>query len=341
MKPLLSQVEATLQKYKMLVPEERLLVACSGGADSVALFHLLREIASRWRIRLHLIHFDHALRRGSAGDFKFVQKLARDFKIPFYGGRKKGNRRPPEKNLSPEEQARMMRYEFFEKAARKARIYKVALGHHRDDQAETVLMRLVQGTGLRGLQGIRPVVEVNGITYIRPLLGVGRAEILGFLKKHSLSHREDLTNRSERFLRNRIRKHLLPLLERKFNPQIRGSLCRLAETSTSESAGLDDWVRRFGKNYIRSRRKNAIWFDRERVLSLPNALQFRLFDQALHLLNPRSGLDFKSWERVEEGIQKGRLRMTLPRNLDLNLTPKKLFVRKNDTMRTTSSRKST
>lgn len=325
---LFSRVEAALQKYKMLIPGERILVACSGGADSVALFHLLRELAPRLGIRLSLLHFDHALRRGSERDCEFVEGLARNFGIPFYSGRRRSRRGIYKTGLSPEEEARKNRYEFFERVVKKTRIRKIALGHHWDDQAETVLMRLIQGTGLRGLQGIRPVVKVKRITLIRPLIEIRRDEIREFLKKCSIPHREDGTNQSQRFLRNRIRHRLLPLLEKEFNPQIRQSLCRLAETAVRESAGLDEWVTRYGKTYLRARKDGAIWLDRERFLLLPNALQFRLLDQILHLLDPRSGFDFKSWERMEEGFRKGRVRITLPRNLDLNLTPKKLFIRK-------------
>lgn len=324
---LLFRVEAAVRKYEMLAPGERILIACSGGADSVALFFLLKELAPRLRIHLNLLHFDHALRRGSEKDLKFVKGLARDFGIPFYGGRR-SRQRVFEKGLSPEEAAREIRYGFFEAAAHKAGIKKIALAHHQDDQAETVLMRLLQGTGLRGLQGIRPVMKRNRVTLIRPLIEIGRAGILEFLKKNSIPYREDQTNRSQRFLRNRIRARLLPLLEKEFNPQIREALSRLARTTAREFAGLDEWVARWGKSCLRARRNGTIWLDRERFLSLPGALQFRLLDQLLHRLDSKSGLDFKSWEKLEQGFRKGKLRVNLPRNLDLNLTPKKFLVKK-------------
>lgn len=325
MKPILSQVEETLQKYKMLSPGEPLLVACSGGADSVALVHFLKELAPRLRIRLSLLHFDHALREESVKDLEWVRRLARRFGLPFYHGRARRALYQKKRNFSPEESARQLRYEFFHRVAKKAKIRKIALAHHKDDQAETVLMRLIQGTGLRGLQGIRPVIRVKGMTLIRPLIELSRREILEFLRKHSISYREDRTNRSKRFLRNRIRNRLLPLLEKEFNPKIRDSLSRLAQTAVRESTGLDEWVSRQGKTYLlRARKNGTVWLDRERFLALPSALQFRLLDQLLHRLDPRSGLDFKSWETIEKGFQKGRVRITLPRNLDLNLTAKKL-----------------
>lgn len=331
MKTLISQVEATLQKNKMLRPSERILVACSGGADSVALFHFLRE-AFRGRIRLGLIHFDHGLRPASRRDFKFVRSLAKKFKVPFYGERQKPGRPSSEARLSPEEKARESRYRFFEKIAKKTGVQKIALAHHRDDQAETVLMRVIQGTGLRGLQGMRPQVQLKGVTYIRPLIEVGKSELRAFLKKHSFSYREDATNRSLRFFRNRIRLRLLPWLEKEFNPRIRESLSRLAETARAESSGLDEWIRKSWKTCLTSRRNGTVWLERERFLSLPGFLQFRLLEKALQFLEPRSGIDFQTWKRIESKLPLGRLRMSLAGNLDLNLTPKKLFIRKSDTM---------
>jgi len=315
----------------MFKPGERILVACSGGADSVALFHLLRETLEG-RIRPSLIHFDHGLRRGSRRDFQFVRSLAKKFKVPFYGERQKPERPSSGAGLSPEERARESRYRFFEKIAKKTGIRKIALAHHRDDQAETVLMRVIQGTGLRGLQGMRPQVRLKGITYLRPLIEVGKSELRDFLKRHSFSYREDATNRSLRFLRNRIRLRLLPALEKEFNPRIRESLARLAETARAESSGLDEWIRKSWKTCLTSRRNGTVWLERERFLSLPGFLQFRLLEKALQFLEPRSGLDFQTWKRIESKLPLKRLRMSLAGNLDLHLTPKKLFIRKSDTM---------
>ena len=316
----------TIRKYQMFKPDERVLVACSGGADSVALVHCLHQMTAQHRICLSLVHFDHRLRRASDKDFKFVRSLARHLDLPFYGG-KRGKNVSLKSGLSPEEAAREIRYDFFKHVAQKTRIRKMALGHQRDDQAETVLMRLIQGTGLRGLQGIRPVMKREGLTLIRPLIETSRDEIRCYLKENSIRYREDATNRSGRFLRNRMRSHLLPLLEKKYNPKIREALWRLAETSFQESAGLDQWVNETRNAYLKARRNGTVWLDRENFLKLPLALQFRILDRHLHELNPQSGLDFKSWARIEQGFKKGRFRMTLPKDLDLNLTSQKLFIR--------------
>lgn len=328
MEELLSRVEATLKKFCMLVPGERILVACSGGRDSVALFTLFKALAPRLKIRLGLVHFDHALRKNSTQDVQFVERLARKTKTPFYGGRRDLSKAVSEKGFSPEEAARNLRYDFFKKVSQKTGAFKIALGHHRDDQAETVLMRILQGTGLRGLQGIRPVVKIRGVTFIRPLIEISREEIQKFLRREKIPFREDGTNRSERFLRNRIRRRLLPWLEKEFNPKIRVSLCRLAETTTNELAGLDSWVKSHHQEFLRSRRNGKLTLARKSFLSLPTALQFRVLDEILRILHPTSGLDFDAWERISQGFKTGRFRITLPRDVDLHLTPRKLTLQR-------------
>ncbi len=324
---LLSRVEATLQKYKMLIPGDRILIACSGGPDSVALAYLLKELASRMNLRLALLHFDHRLRKESAKDLQFVRLLASRLRLPFYGGRAQKVSSSKTKNVSPEEKARELRYAFFRSVARRTGIRKVALAHHKDDQAETVLMRLVQGTGLRGLQGIRPVVREGGVSYFRPLIELTRQELRRFLAAKRIRYREDPTNRSLRFLRNRVRHRLLPLLEKEFNPRVGDLLARLAETASRELKGLEDWVGKRWRIFVESKKNGTLRLDRDLFLFLPETLQFRILDRALQSLDRRSGLDFKSWGTLREGFRRGRVRMTLPRDLDLNLTAKKLFVR--------------
>ena len=328
MESILAQIKGTIQKHRMLLPGEAVLVACSGGADSVALTHFLRELAPQLKLRLSLLHLDHVLRPGSSKDLSFVRRVARQFKIPFYGAKRKAHQKVFPKGLSPEEAARQIRYDYFQEVSKKTGIRKIALGHHQDDQAETILMRVIQGTGLRGLQGIRPVVQREGMTLIRPLSELSRREIRDFLRKRSIAYRKDPTNHSSRFLRNRIRRELLPLIEKRFNPQIREALCRLAETATAESAGLEAWAKKHWRNYLRSRRNGTLWLDRGPFLALPSALQFRILDRILHFLDPRSGLSFASWERIEQGFLKSRYRTQLPRSLDLILTPKKLSLKK-------------
>ena len=203
----------------MLVGGETVLVAVSGGADSVALLHTLLALAESWRLTLSVVHVDHRLRPDSAGDARFVRELCARLGVPVdvVGV-------DVEPGDGPEAAARAFRYAALEAAADRIGAPRIALGHTADDQAETVLMRLIQGAGVRGLAGIPPV---RG-RIIRPLIECPRAEIVAALEGAGLAWVEDPTNRDPKFVRNRIRHELLPLLASAWEPAIVETLNRVA-----------------------------------------------------------------------------------------------------------------
>ena len=205
-------------------------MAVSGGADSVCLLEVLRELAGRWDLRLTVLHLDHGLRgEESRRDAEFVRELAGSRDLPFFLARAELAAAPG--NL--EEAAREARFEFFRERIAAGAVEAVAVGHTRSDQAETVLFRFLRGAGTAGLAGIRPVTE-DGI--VRPLLDVTRAETEAFLRARGVAWREDATNRSARFARNRIRHSLLPQLAREWNPAIEETLVKTADWALAEEA---------------------------------------------------------------------------------------------------------
>jgi tRNA(Ile)-lysidine synthetase-like protein len=214
----LHRVLQTISRHNMLPPGARLIVAVSGGADSVCLLHVLKELAPACLVGI--AHFNHKWRaEASDEDERFVAALASQFDLPFY----RAEAKPVPGNL--EQNARRARLAFF--ATLNA---TVALGHTRDDQAETVLFRFLRGSGLAGLAGIAPTA--NGI--IRPLLDITRAEVEQFLRARNITWRDDATNLDPRFARNRIRHQLLPQLARDWNPKIAETLARLADLAHEE-----------------------------------------------------------------------------------------------------------
>ena len=215
----------------MLAGGETVLVAVSGGADSVALLHVLTSLAASWRLRLHVLHVDHQLRADSAKDADFVQALGARLGIAVDVATVTVDRRG-----SLEASARSARYAALEACATRIGAARVALGHTADDQAETVLMRLVQGAGVRGLAGIPPV---RG-RIIRPLIELARPALEAELRRAGLVWVEDPTNRDPKFLRNRIRHELLPLLSDSYNPDIAPALARLAALTREAVSALDE-----------------------------------------------------------------------------------------------------
>lgn len=227
---MIKKVRAFIKTHQLIRPGDALLVGVSGGADSVALLAVLRALRSELGLRaLGAVHVNHQLRRGAEADQRFVERLCEGWNIPCLALRVRVGR-----GASVEEKARDLRYEVFSRAAARVGADAVVLGHHRDDLAETVLMHLIRGTGLLGLQGIRPRRRLHGCSLIRPLLDVGRDEIERFLTAQKLSWREDPSNRQTAFLRNRIRQDLLPLLARDYNPNVRDLLAGLAETTACD-----------------------------------------------------------------------------------------------------------
>jgi tRNA(Ile)-lysidine synthase len=225
---LLERVAVTIRSHRMLAGGETVLVAVSGGADSVALLHVLIALAPSLGLRLHVGHVDHRLRPGSPEDAAFVRDIATKLGV----GVEVAPVDVPRAG-SPEEAARRARYGALHAIAGRIGATRLAVGHTAEDQAETVIMRLLQGAGPRGLAGIPPV---RG-TIIRPLIAARRQEILDWLRREGIAWREDPSNEDRRFLRNRVRHLLMPELAQ-VNPAIVEALGRTARLmrETTEAA---------------------------------------------------------------------------------------------------------
>jgi len=232
----LERVRETLRHYSMLAPAETALVAVSGGADSVCLLHILHALGCR----LEVAHFDHQTLNGqSQEDAIFVRDMAVRLSLPFHLETRPVEHEARAAGSSFEEYARTVRYEFLLRTATARRCAAVATAHHADDQAETILLRLLRGTTPHGLAGIPPVRVAGGIRIVRPLLACTRGEILAYVAAHDLPYRTDPTNADPRHVRNRIRHDLLPYLAREYNPHVREALLRLAETQRPDNEFLD------------------------------------------------------------------------------------------------------
>lgn len=256
----------------MFAPGDRVGVAVSGGADSVCLLHVLVELAPRWNLKLEVLHVDHGLRgAASREDATFVEEMAARLGLPFHLERASGL----EGNI--EEAARELRRRFFLKTLAEAGLNSIALGHTRNDQAETVLFRLLRGSGATGLAAMRPKTEEG---FVRPLLATRRGEILEFLKARGIPWREDHTNAELVFARNRIRHELLPRLEREWNPAIVDVLSRMAVLAAEDE---DYWVAEVARAapQVLREAEGTLIVDCARLAALPSALGRRLLRWAV------------------------------------------------------------
>jgi tRNA(Ile)-lysidine synthase len=225
-----------LKNQEMLRPGDRVGVAVSGGADSVALLLLLLELRDKLGIVLTVVHFNHKLRaKASDADEKFVAGLAARHGLEFHSASVEVRKKAKKEKANIEDAARRSRYDYFRSLAESGVCRWIAVAHTSDDQAETVLAHLLRGTGLAGLGGIHPIAG----PVIRPLLGVRRDELRRFLRRRKQTWREDATNRDTKRMRARIRKKLLPLLQKQFQPAIVEHLVTLAELAREDEAFLE------------------------------------------------------------------------------------------------------
>ncbi|MGA1839873.1 MAG: tRNA lysidine(34) synthetase TilS [bacterium] len=228
--------------YSLLEENDHVLVACSGGPDSMALFHVLKEISSEYALTLYLIHLNHGIRKEADEDEAFVRQIAGDSGLEIVTGRVDCLALSKRWKISLEGAARKARYEFFRAQARNLGVSKIALGHTADDQAETLLMRLLRGSGLKGMAGISPIRHRDGVCYIRPLIRCQRPEILKYLSSRNIPFKTDKTNLKACCTRNRIRLELIPYLKKEFNPSLVNTLSKTTELLREDHLALKETV---------------------------------------------------------------------------------------------------
>lgn len=263
---LLAEIEA------MLGPRRRVLVALSGGLDSVVLLHLLRFGTSR---TIMAAHFDHAMRPGSGADARWVMGLCRAWGVPLQTARAED---PPRSEAA----ARELRYTFLHAAAERVACDAIVTAHHADDQAETVLFRIARGTGLGGLAGIP---AQRGII-LRPLLAFTRAELAAYARSSRIGWREDATNRSLRYARNRIRHRVLPELE-KARPGATRRIARIAQSAAAAERAWRGLVMAAVQDVVEHEDEDGFLLARERLLAYDPHVRARVIRHLLDRLGSR------------------------------------------------------
>ena len=325
-------VNRTIAAHRLLNPGARVVVAVSGGADSVALLNALVALRPAWKLSLFIAHLDHALRPDSGDDAEFVRRLGRRLEIDTLIERHDVGERCAREGWSLEDGARRIRFQFLLEAARTRSAEAIALAHTADDQAETVLMRLLRGTGLMGLGAIALTRPLEDRRLIRPLLGIWRSEVIAYVRRKGAAFREDPTNRDRRFLRNRIRHDLLPLLARDYNPNIKGTLVQLAEQSRTDYGFLDEEAGRSWKRTVKSAKGEGrtLAISVAAFLRQPKALQRQLMRRAIQQVKGGPGrLEYRHWletERLFRERPAGTL-LDLPGGVQLCREPERVILR--------------
>jgi tRNA(Ile)-lysidine synthase len=331
---MISELPNILKRCHVPAQNSKILLCVSGGADSVAMVYALDEIAKDIGLKIFICHLNHSLRgRESDKDQRYVESIAKRLRVPIVIGRCDTTAFSKKHKLSIENAARRLRYEFFIKTAVRLRIRTIATAHTRDDQAETVLMRLIRGTGFRGLRGI-PVKNVrNNINIIRPLLNVSRNQINAYLMSKKCKPRFDKTNLDTRFSRNKIRLRLLPVLEKFYNPEIKQVLANFAELADKDYEYLDICHRSIFDKLADIDSEGIIRFSLSEINKQHLSVKRGVIRNAIKTLSDTlDNIDYRHWQEIESLIdtRPAGSRVDLPHDLvaDKTKTCLRLFLSK-------------
>jgi tRNA(Ile)-lysidine synthase len=273
-KNFLSKFKDVLTKELFVDANAKILIAVSGGIDSVALLDAFACAKIIFSFHLAVAHLNHKLRGEEADqDEAFVQMLAEKYGVPFLLQRIDVKELASKHSLTIEEAARKARYDFLRRAGQSFAANFIATAHNLNDQAETVLLNIIRGTGIAGLRGIAKKMEIQkNIFLIRPFLAFSRTEIEQYAIERQLQWREDSSNVLLEYTRNRIRHKLIPLLESEFNPQIVGNLAKLSQIAQNSFKIVSNYLRKFVDNVVTVKNKNEVIFDLE---------SFKLYDSSI------------------------------------------------------------
>ncbi len=285
----LQRAESEIRNRRLFLRGQKILVAVSGGADSLVLLHVLNTLAKKHRWKISIAHFNHQLRgAASDADEKLVRQTAGKLRLPFFGESGEVAKFAARSKISVEMAARKLRHEFLARVARERKIPAVALAHHADDQVELFFLRLLRGAGGAGLAGMKwrsPSPADKQIALARPLLNFSKTDLLAFAGENKIRFRDDASNFAADFLRNRIRNELLPLLRKHYQPGLDKTVLRLMEIVGADA----DFVSETARQWLQTMRG----FDQ-----LSTAVQRKVLQQQLTGL----GLlpDFETVERLRE-----------------------------------------
>lgn len=336
---LLAHLRRFISKHDLFPRGSTVIVGVSGGADSLSLLHALHALAPELDLQLHVAHLDHQLRGGEAqADADFVRDIAQRWDLPFTIASRDVKGQARDNRLSLEEAARQVRYAFLREVALAQNSATVAVAHNADDQAESVLMHFLRGSGLSGLRGMQPKMLISDlrlliahsainnqhskIYLVRPLLDTPRSAIDEYCRQHDLHPRVDATNADTTYFRNRLRHELLPLLET-YNPQIRSILRRTADVIAAEHEVLQAHTNYAWGMTVVEETPTAIAFDLPLWREQPIGVRRALLRQAIHQLRPPlRDIDFGHVEDALEILQRATTgdQVTLPQQLYIEVS---------------------
>lgn len=309
---MLDKVRKTIEEHNLIKPGDRIIVAVSGGPDSVCLLHALCQLRDEYNLELYGAHLNHNFRGIDAQiDAQYASNLCEKLNVLCFIKSIDVPKYAKDNSLSPEEAGRVLRYEFFEEVAERTGATKIAVAHNENDQAETVLMRLLRGTGIQGLTAI----HINRGKIIRPLLNVDRSSIEEYCDTYNLSPRIDKTNLESIYKRNKIRLELIPYLEENYNPNIIENLVKTAEILKDDFDFIEEKSREVYEELVSRQIENGLTILLKDIKELHSAIKSRVIRLAAEeLIGRQEVLEYKHVQNILELIDRGVTgkKITLP-----------------------------
>lgn len=266
-----NKVENTINKYKLLEKNEKIVIGVSGGPDSMTLLTILLKLKEKYNLSLIVAHINHQIRENAIKDEEYVKEFCKKNNIEIYIKRANVIEKSQKEKKGLEETGREVRYNFFEEVLKKTNANKIAIAHNLNDNCETIIMNQLRGTGLSGLKGIEP----KRGKYIRPLIEIDRKEIEEYCKKNKINPRHDESNDDNTYTRNKIRNIVIPYIKKEFNPNIVNSMNRMAQIVKENEEFLDKEVKK-AYNDIIIKEENEIIYDLKEFNDKDIVIQKRL-----------------------------------------------------------------
>lgn len=323
---MLQKVINTIEKYKMISNNDKVIVGVSGGPDSLALLHILKSIQNKYNFRLYAAHVNHNLREEeSKKDELFVKKTCNEWGIPLYIENANIYKISKERKLTLEETGREVRYNYFNEIMKKIDAQRIAVAHNANDNAETILMNMIRGSGLDGLSGINPVRDY----IIRPLIKIERCEIEEYCKVNELNPRIDSSNLDKVYIRNKVRLELIPYIKKEFNQSIIGTINRMGQLISNDSAYIQEHVSKILDEVIIKQAEEYISINLDKISRQSSLIIPRVIRGAIkRLLGHLTEFEHINIEQVINLINFGRVGSTicLPKGLKVVKSYKEIII---------------
>ncbi|MCI8654730.1 MAG: tRNA lysidine(34) synthetase TilS [Clostridia bacterium] len=267
------KVLKTIQKYNLIQPNDKVVLGVSGGPDSLFMLYILNKLKEQLKFNIIVAHVNHMIRAEANAEEEFVKKFCQKIDIEFYSKRIDVEKYANNNRIGTEEAGRKVRYDFFEEILEKTSSNKIAIAHNKNDKVETIIMHLLRGSGISGLQGIEPIKN-NKI--IRPIIQIERSEIENYCEQNQLEPRIDKSNFENKYTRNKIRNVVIPYIKEEFNPNIIETVTRLSEIITEENQYLEKQTEEAYQQILIEEKENQIRLKLKEFNNLERVIKNRI-----------------------------------------------------------------